>query len=152
MVQVQPIWIDGYPFTAVQVDLPKTTLLAVANSVGYAMCGALDVELLRTKLASRNIVAMRATGVRTLDQLLAAEVESQTQVRKRSAFAPACRFAKRSFGSEKPSRTADPFCARTSPAFDLVLNRTCRHPVLVLRRKPVTMEMGEHALTTQNGG
>jgi len=79
MVRVEPMWIEGYPFTAVQVELPMTTLLVIANSVGYAMCGALDVQLLRTKLRSRNVVAMRATGVRTLEELLAAPVESQTQ-------------------------------------------------------------------------
>ncbi|AEJ43030.1 YunC family protein [Alicyclobacillus acidocaldarius] len=79
MVRVEPMWIEGYPFAAVQVDLPKTTLLVIVNSVGYAMCGALDVQLLRTKLRDRNVVAMRATGVRTLEELLAAPVESQTQ-------------------------------------------------------------------------
>ncbi|SIS78157.1 YunC family protein [Alicyclobacillus vulcanalis] len=79
MVRVEPIWVEGYPFTFVQVDLPKTTLLVVTNAVGYAMCGALDVHLLRTKLAERNVIAMRATGVRTLEQLLEARVESQTQ-------------------------------------------------------------------------
>ncbi|WP_206831991.1 YunC family protein [Alicyclobacillus fructus] len=88
MVRVEPVWIEGYPFTAVQVELPKTTLLAITNSIGYAMCGALDVELLRTKLRHRNIVAMRATGVRTLDDLLAAPVESQTQAAEELGIYP----------------------------------------------------------------
>lgn len=43
------------------------------------MCGALDVELLRTKLASRGILAARAVGVKTMEELLAGTVESCTQ-------------------------------------------------------------------------
>ncbi|WP_067619288.1 YunC family protein [Alicyclobacillus acidiphilus] len=79
MVTVQPIWIDRYPFTATHVALPKTNLLMVSNDLGYVMCGALDVELLRTQLADRGIVAARATGVKTMEQLISGTVESCTQ-------------------------------------------------------------------------
>ena len=42
------------------------------------MCGALDVALLNERLSERNIVAARATGVRTIEELLEAPLESVT--------------------------------------------------------------------------
>jgi len=42
------------------------------------MCGALDVGLLNSKLADRKIVAGRAVGVRTIEELLKAPLESVT--------------------------------------------------------------------------
>ncbi len=42
------------------------------------MCGALDVKLLNAKLADRKIIAARAVGVKTIDQLLNAPLESVT--------------------------------------------------------------------------
>lgn len=78
MVSISPIILDGHPFTAVTVQLPKTTLLTVSNEVGYIMCGALDVELLNTMLIDRKIVAGRAVGVKTIEQLLKAPLESVT--------------------------------------------------------------------------
>ena len=42
------------------------------------MCGALDVALLNEKLANRKIIAGRAVGVRTIDDLLKAPLESIT--------------------------------------------------------------------------
>jgi uncharacterized protein YunC (DUF1805 family) len=78
MVSLTPIVIDGHSFTAVTVRLPKTTLLTVSNENGYIMCGALDVELLNTHLHDRKILAGRAVGVKTIDQLLKAPLESVT--------------------------------------------------------------------------
>jgi uncharacterized protein YunC (DUF1805 family) len=78
MVILEPIILDGYTFTAVTVQLPKTTLLSVSNEVGYIMCGALDVKLLNEKLSDRGIIAGRATGVRTIEQLINAPLESVT--------------------------------------------------------------------------
>lgn len=65
-------------FTAVTVRLPKTQLLAVAANHGYIMCGALDIGLLNEKLQERRIVAGRAVGVRTIEELLSAPLESIT--------------------------------------------------------------------------
>jgi uncharacterized protein YunC (DUF1805 family) len=76
---VTPIQIDGHTFVATEVRLPKTNLLVVHCHTGYVMCGALDVELLRTKLASRGIIAARAVGVKTMDELIDGQVESCTQ-------------------------------------------------------------------------
>lgn len=70
--------IQGHSFNAVTVSLPKTTLLTVSNDNGYIMCGALDVGLLNSKLADRRILAGRAVGVKTIEQLLEAPLESVT--------------------------------------------------------------------------
>jgi uncharacterized protein YunC (DUF1805 family) len=78
MVTVTPILIENHPFIAVSVQLPKTNLLAIASDKGYIMCGALDVGLLNEKLKSRGIIAGRAVGVRTVEQLLEAPLESVT--------------------------------------------------------------------------
>ncbi|MBP0725626.1 DUF1805 domain-containing protein [Bacillus sp. RG28] len=78
MVTLTPITIDNTTFTAVSVELPKTNLLAVYNDKGYIMCGALDVGLLNERLRDRQIIAARAVGVRTIQQLLDAPLESVT--------------------------------------------------------------------------
>ncbi|UTR11634.1 DUF1805 domain-containing protein [Evansella sp. LMS18] len=87
MVEVKPLFIEGKPFTAVSVQLPKTNLLMVSNETGYIMCGALDVNLLNEKLQDRKIIAGRATGVRSIDDLLAAPLELVTvEAEKRGIF------------------------------------------------------------------
>ncbi|MCT2535917.1 DUF1805 domain-containing protein [Aquibacillus koreensis] len=78
MISVKPLIIENYPFTAIRVELPKTNLLVISNEVGYIMCGALDVDLLNDKLAERKIVAARATGVKTIEQLLDAPLDKVT--------------------------------------------------------------------------
>lgn len=42
------------------------------------MCGALDVGLLNERLKDRGVIAGRAVGVKTLDQLLNSPLESVT--------------------------------------------------------------------------
>lgn len=78
MIDVKPIDIEGYQAIAISVSLPKTTLLMVTTELGYIMCGALDIGLLNEKLRDRNIIAARAVGVRTIEQLLEAPLESVT--------------------------------------------------------------------------
>ncbi|MFB6467522.1 YunC family protein [Cytobacillus sp. Hz8] len=78
MVDLYPINIEGHTFICVSVQLPKTTLLAISNDKGYIMCGALDVALLNEKLKERKVIAGRAVGVKTIDQLLNAPLESVT--------------------------------------------------------------------------
>ncbi|PFG04865.1 DUF1805 domain-containing protein [Bacillus sp. es.034] len=78
MMNVSPITIGGHIFTAISVALPKTNLLVVTSENGYIMCGALDVALLNEKLKDRGIIAGRAVGVKTIDQLLDAPLESVT--------------------------------------------------------------------------
>lgn len=78
LVSLETLVIEGHSFTAISVCLPKTTLLTISNDNGYIMCGALDVELLNRQLKDRNIIAGRAVGVKTIDQLLKAPLESVT--------------------------------------------------------------------------
>lgn len=88
MVQLLPIRIGEHTVMGVEVKLPKTTLLAVYTDRGYIMCGALDVGLLNDKLADRQIIAGRAVGVRTLEQLLDAPLESVTLEAERQGIQP----------------------------------------------------------------
>lgn len=78
MIDVQPINVDGNLYQGVSVTLPKTTLLMITGKSGYIMCGALDVKLLNDKLADRNVIAGKAVGVRTLDDLLHAPLAEVT--------------------------------------------------------------------------
>ncbi|CAM3780587.1 YunC family protein [Mesobacillus zeae] len=78
MIEMTPIQLDGHTFIGITVKLPKTSLLAVTSEKGYIMCGALDVALLNEKLAARKVFAGRAVGVRTIQELLDAPLESVT--------------------------------------------------------------------------
>ena len=78
MVELKPIEINKRTFLSVSVKLPKTNLLVVTSEHGYIMCGALDVALLNEKLKDRNIIAGRAVGVKTIEELLNAPLESIT--------------------------------------------------------------------------
>ncbi|WP_430784447.1 YunC family protein [Virgibacillus flavescens] len=82
MITVNPLEIDGMFFNAITVELPKTNLLMISNDIGYIMCGALDVDLLNEKLAARKVIAGRAIGVRTIDDLLHAPLEKITDASK----------------------------------------------------------------------
>ncbi|WP_163098901.1 YunC family protein [Peribacillus alkalitolerans] len=78
MMSMTPIEIGGRTFLGISVQIPKTNLLVVTSDKGYIMCGALDIGLLNAKLKDRKIIAGRAVGVKTLDQLLEAPLESVT--------------------------------------------------------------------------
>lgn len=78
MIELSPINIEGHTFLSISVALPKTNLLVVTNDKGYIMCGALDVGLLNEKLKDRKVIAGRAVGVKTIEQLLEAPLESVT--------------------------------------------------------------------------
>ncbi|SDX20387.1 YunC family protein [Paenibacillus sp. CF384] len=80
MMRMVPITLEGgVTALGVEVLLPKTTLLAVTTDKGYIMCGALDVSLLNERLKDRGIIAGRAVGVKTLEELMAAPLESITE-------------------------------------------------------------------------
>ena len=78
MIDVTPIEINGHTFLSIKVELPKTNLLVVTSEKGYIMCGALDVSVLNEKLKDRKVIAGRAVGVKTIEQLLEAPLESVT--------------------------------------------------------------------------
>jgi uncharacterized protein YunC (DUF1805 family) len=88
MITVVPIRVDDRVALGIEVKLPKTSLIAVATDRGYIMCGALDVGLLNKQLADRQILAGRAVGVRTLEELLAAPLESVTLEAERQGIVP----------------------------------------------------------------
>lgn len=88
MIRMEPLEMGGRTAIAIEVKLPKTTLLAVTTPIGYIMCGALDVALLNDRLQERNIVAARAVGVRTLEELLAAPLESVTHTAEGMGIVP----------------------------------------------------------------
>src|SRR5699024_7174031 len=75
MITVNPLEIEGVIFTAGRVELPKTNLLMISNGVGDIMCAALDVDVLNEKLHARQVIAGRAMGVRTIDELLDAPLD-----------------------------------------------------------------------------
>jgi uncharacterized protein YunC (DUF1805 family) len=88
MVRLEPVTIDDKTAVGIEVKLPKTTLLVVATDKGYIMCGALDVGLLNDKLRDRNIIAARAVGVRTMEELLEAPLESVTYAAEEFGILP----------------------------------------------------------------
>lgn len=87
MMSLSPIEISGHLVIAIEVHLPKTNLLVVTTEKGYIMCGALDIGLLNEKLAGRKVLAGRATGVRSIDELLDAPLESVTYEAERLGIA-----------------------------------------------------------------
>lgn len=82
MMTMKPVDIDGKLFKAIHVALPKTNLLVVANEIGYIMCAALDVDFLNRNLADREIIAARAEGVRSIEELLDAPLAIITEASK----------------------------------------------------------------------
>lgn len=88
MVRIEPIPIGELTVIGVEVKLPKTTLLVITSEKGYIMCGALDVGLLNERLADRKILAGRAVGVKTLEQLLEAPLESVTKEAEKLGIEP----------------------------------------------------------------
>ncbi|SFE94567.1 YunC family protein [Alteribacillus iranensis] len=79
MMRMEPLLLQDKMFKCMTIELPETTLLIVSGSKGYIMCGALDIDVLNTKWPKRKIAAARALGVRTMEQLLDAPLESVTK-------------------------------------------------------------------------
>ncbi|OAB43829.1 YunC family protein [Paenibacillus antarcticus] len=88
MINIVPIVIEGITVTGVEVKLPKTTLLTINTPKGYIMCGALDIGLLNERLSDRQIIAGRAVGVKTLQELLDAPLESVTYEAEKLGITP----------------------------------------------------------------
>ena len=88
MIEMVPFEIGGKFYKGVLVQLPKTTLLMISGEEGYIMCGALDIGLLNERLNERRIIAGRAVGVRTFEELLNAPLESVTDEAKNRGIIP----------------------------------------------------------------
>lgn len=78
MVHLIPLDIEGRQAVGIRVNLPQTQLIVITTEIGYIMCGALDVGLINERLADRKIIAGRAVGVRSFEDLLQAPLESVT--------------------------------------------------------------------------
>ena len=81
VLNINKINIEGYEFLTYEVALPKTTLFIVSHeTVGYIMCAALDIDFFNNseKLRARKIIAGRAEGVRSIQQLLDAQLAKVT--------------------------------------------------------------------------
>ena len=88
MITVNAIHIGNHIALGIVVKLPKTTLIAVTTDNGYIMCGALDIGLLNERLKDREIIAARAVGVRTIEELLEAPMESVTHEAAKRGIVP----------------------------------------------------------------
>ena len=61
----------------VDIDMDNTSLLIIEGYNAFAMCGALNVEVYNSdKMMDRKVICMRAVGVRTIEALLDAKIES----------------------------------------------------------------------------
>ena len=57
--------------------MDNTSILILEGYNAFAMCGALNVDVYNSdKMMDRKVICMRATGVRTIDALLEAKIES----------------------------------------------------------------------------
>lgn len=88
MVSLRPVELDGLIALAITVELPKTNLVILTTAKGYIMCGALDVDLLNTRLAERRIIAGRALGVKSVEQLLDAPLADVTDAAREMGILP----------------------------------------------------------------
>ena len=61
----------------VDIDMDNTSLLIIEGYNAFAMCGALNVDVYNSeKMIDRKVICMRAVGVRTIEALLDAKIES----------------------------------------------------------------------------
>jgi uncharacterized protein YunC (DUF1805 family) len=88
MVRMIPIHYQGVDAIGIEVVLPKTTLISISTDKGYIMCGALDIGLLNERLKDRLIIAGRAVGVKSIEQLLESELESVTDQAAKLGIVP----------------------------------------------------------------
>ncbi len=74
-VRKELIMIDEREYEALEVELPKTTLILISSQKGFVMCGALDIDIYNSpKLLPREVLCVKAIGVRTLNDLINGEV------------------------------------------------------------------------------
>ena len=79
MIRIQPVKLARGMAIGVMVELPKTRALSISTDKGYVMGGLLDVPILDELHPERRVVAARVTGVREIEDLLAATVRDCTR-------------------------------------------------------------------------
>lgn len=85
MFSVERIYVGNKEFFAYTVKLPKTTLLVIANNVGYFACRAIDVDVFDSlpHLKAREVICGHASGVKTIDELLHAPLANVTEAARK---------------------------------------------------------------------
>lgn len=75
MINVTPLKIDDKVAVGLRVDLPDSPpLLLIVGRTGFVMCGFLNIDV-----AERlNVIAAMVSGVKTFDDVLAAEIKALT--------------------------------------------------------------------------
>lgn len=74
MISIDTVPVGSKTFQYIKVEMKKAPLLLLKGSVGYVMCGYLNMEVAE-KLGD---IAVRVTGVNDLDSLIAATVNDLT--------------------------------------------------------------------------
>lgn len=84
MFRVDKIFVGNKSFFTYTIKLPKTTLLVIANDVGYFACRAIDVEVFDSMphLKERKVVCGHCSGVKTIEELLNAPLKKVTEAAK----------------------------------------------------------------------
>lgn len=85
MFRVDKIYVNNKSFFTYVIKLPKTTLLIIANDVGYFSCRAIDVDVFDQEphLKAREVVCGCASGVKTIEELLNAPLLKVTEAAKK---------------------------------------------------------------------
>jgi len=75
MINVAPLKIDDKVAVGLRVDLPDSPpLLLIVGRTGFVMCGFLDIAIAE----KANAAAAKVSGVKTFDDVLAAEIKAVT--------------------------------------------------------------------------
>lgn len=84
MFRVDRIYVNNKTFFTYTIKLPKTTLLVIANDVGYFSCRAIDVDVFDSlpHLKARKVICGCAKGVKTIEELLNAPLYNVTAAAK----------------------------------------------------------------------
>lgn len=75
MIQIDDVEIHGKKYLFFKSDLGNAPLLFLKGSKGYAMCGYLNIET-ANKVGD---IAIRVTGVKTLEDMLSAKIAEVSQ-------------------------------------------------------------------------
>ena len=75
MINVAPLKIDDKVAVGLRVDLPDSPpLLLIVGRTGFVMCGFLNIDVAEKV----NVTAAMVSGVKTFDDVLAAEIKAVT--------------------------------------------------------------------------
>ncbi|KAA8922854.1 YunC family protein [Thermoplasma sp.] len=84
MMQIDSVEIGGKVYQFFKSDLGNAPLLFLKGSRGYAMCGYLNIET-ANKIGD---IAVRVTGVKTLEDMLSAKVADASQEAQKIGIKP----------------------------------------------------------------